>query len=304
MDVRVAVASLIATGCAVVAIAWLGGSPLGTPQAGKGDAALTAMAGSGQSFRDRKANGDRCPSCPEMVVVPAGNFTMGSPQDEPERDRGETQVTVSIARPFAVAKFSVTFDEWDACVADGGCNGYKPDDARWLRGTRPVINVSWHDAKAYVAWLSAQTGKTYRLPSEAEREYVTRAGTATPFWWGREIAPEQANYDRTRSYAGGSTAADSNHRTLPIQNFKANPWGLYQVHGNVDEWTQDCWHDSNIGNPADGSARSTGDCTRRVLRGGNWDNDPSSLRAAARFGVTADPGSIVIGFRVARSLAP
>lgn len=198
----------------------------------------------------------------------------------------------------------MTFEEWDACVADGGCNGYRPDDARWLRGTRPVINVSWHHAQAYVAWLSAKTGKSYRLPSEAEREYVTRAGTTTPFWWGRAIAPEQTNYDRNRSYANGATSADNVRRTLPVLNFKPNPQGLYQVHGNVDEWTQDCWNDDNAGNPGDGSARCTGDCARRVLRGGNWDNDPSMLRAAARFGVTADGHSTVIGFRVARSLTP
>ena len=295
---------LAVTCCALLAIGWLAYCLLDIYQARQGDAPLSATAGSGRSFRDRHANGWRCASCPEMVVIPAGSFTMGSPESEPDRGRGETQVPVSLVHPFAVGKFSVTFDEWDECVDDGGCNGYKPDDARWLRGTRPVINVSWHDANTYVAWLSVKTGKSYHLLSETEREYVTRAGTTTPFWWGHEITPEQANYDGNRIYAGGGSWAYNSRRTLPILNFKANPWGLYQVHGNVDEWAQDCWTDANAGNPGDGSARVTGDCRRRVLRGGNWDNDPSMLRSAARFGGAADARSSVIGFRVARSLAP
>jgi len=123
-----------------------------------------------------------CDACPEMVVVPAGSFTMGSPANEPQRSKSEAQARVTIAKPFAAGKFAVTFDEWDACVADRGCNGYKPDDQGWGRGTRPVINVNCDDVKAYAAWLSRKIGKTYRLLSEAEREYVTRAGTTTPFW--------------------------------------------------------------------------------------------------------------------------
>jgi formylglycine-generating enzyme required for sulfatase activity len=126
-----------------------------------------------------------CENCPEMVVVPSGSFTMGSPASEEGRGNEEgPQHSVTLAKPFAVGRFAVTFDEWDACVADGGCNGHRPDDKGWGRGRQPVINVSWADAKAYVAWLSRKTGKPYRLLSEAEREYVTRAGTTTPFWWG------------------------------------------------------------------------------------------------------------------------
>jgi formylglycine-generating enzyme required for sulfatase activity len=130
-----------------------------------------------------------CPTCPEMVVVPAGSFIMGSPANEPGRMPGdrEDQVRVSIGVPFAVGKYAVAFYEWDACISDGGCNGYKPDDQGWGLGARPVINVNWDDAKAYAAWMSRKTGKTYRLLSEAEREYVTRAGTKTPFWWGSSI---------------------------------------------------------------------------------------------------------------------
>jgi formylglycine-generating enzyme required for sulfatase activity len=137
-----------------------------------------------------------CEQCPEMLVVPAGSFMMGSPADEPERESEEgPQHRVAIAKAFAVGKFPVTFDEWDACLRDGGCNGHRPADQGWGRGKRPVINVNWNDAKGYAAWLSRKTGRTYRLPSEAEREYVTRAGTTTPFWWGSSLSTSQANYD-------------------------------------------------------------------------------------------------------------
>jgi formylglycine-generating enzyme required for sulfatase activity len=138
-----------------------------------------------------------CEQCPEMVVVPAGSFTMGSPANEKERNSDEgPQHQVTSDRSFAVGRFAVTFEEWDACVADGGCRGYRPDDRGWGRGRRPVINVSWDDAKAYLAWVSGKTKKSYRLLSEAEREYVTRAGTTTPFWWGSSISTSQANYMR------------------------------------------------------------------------------------------------------------
>ncbi len=151
----------------------------------------------GQSFKD-------CPVCPEMVVVPAGMLTMGSPETEQERLKIEDPLhDVNIPKPFAVGRFTVTFSEWDACVADGGCGGYMPEDQGWGRGDRPVINVNWNDAKAYVAWLSNKTGKAYRLLSEAEREYVTRAGTDTPYWWGTSITPDRANYDGNYTYVGG-----------------------------------------------------------------------------------------------------
>jgi formylglycine-generating enzyme required for sulfatase activity len=173
-------------------------------------------AGKTEWFQDHEAG-------PEMVVVPAGSFIMGSPEQEWGRGEGETQVPVTIARPFAVGKFAVTFDQWDACVADGGCNGYRPADQGWGRGNRPVIGVNWDDAKAYAAWLSRKTGKTYRLLSEAEREYVTRAGTKTPFWWGSSISPKQANYDGDYAYAGGAKG-EFRQQTMPADSFEANPW--------------------------------------------------------------------------------
>jgi formylglycine-generating enzyme required for sulfatase activity len=159
---------------------------------------------------------------------------MGSPSDEPERWMDhEDQVRVTIRKPFAVGRFAVTFDEWDQCVADGGCGGYTPSDRGWGRGRRPVISVSWDDAQKYLSWISDKTGKPYRLLSEAEREHVTRAGTTTPFWWGNTITPRQANYDTDRADA-------TSKKTVPVDSFAPNPWGLYNVHGNVSEWTEDC----------------------------------------------------------------
>jgi len=237
-----------------------------------------------------------------MVVVPAGSFTMGSPESEEGRyDDEGPQHLVTIARPFAVGRFSVTFDEWDACVGDGGCGSYRPEDEGWSRGRRPVINVSRDDAKTYVSWLSKKTGKDYRLLSEAEREYVTRAGTTTPFWWGASISSNQANYNG--SYIAGG-AKGRYRKTKPVDSFEANPFGLYQVHGNVKEWTEDCYHDSYTGAPTDGSAWTSGKCGYRVLRGGSWFINPRYLRAAYRSSDFSGLRDRSIGFRVARTLIP
>jgi formylglycine-generating enzyme required for sulfatase activity len=241
-----------------------------------------------------------CELCPELVVVPPGTFTMGSPKGERGRDKSEgPQHRVTFARPFAVGRFAVTFAEWDACVADGGCNGYRPDDNDWGRGRRPVIHVSWNDAQAYAAWLSRKTGRTYRLLSEAEREYVTRAGTTTPFWWGSSISTSQANYDGTK---GRKPTGELRGRTLPVDSFAPNPWGLYQVHGNVWDWVEDCWNESHNGAPADGSARPSGECSRRVIRGGDLGSGASQLRAAFRAWTDAEL-RLGNGFRVARTLS-
>jgi formylglycine-generating enzyme required for sulfatase activity len=225
-----------------------------------------------------------CANCPEMVVVPAGSFTMGSPANEIERYNHEgPQHVVTFSRQLAVGRFALTFDEWDACAADGGCKGYKPSDQGWGRERRPVINVSWDDAKEYAAWLSRKTGKTYRLLSEAEREYVTRAGTTTPFWWGSSISTSQANYNGRFTYGGGAQG-EFRQKTLPVDSFQPNPWGLYQVHGNVWNWLEDCWNESYQGAPSDGSAWTSGDCSKRVVRGGSWSSDPQLLRSAFRYG--------------------
>ena len=198
-----------------------------------------------------------CNNCPEMVVVPSGTFTMGSPNDEKYRRPEEgPQHQVTFAKPFATGRFAVTFAEWDACLTDGGCS--IRNDNGWGHGKQPVINVTWSDAKSYVAWLSRKTGKNYRLLSEAQREYVTRAGTSTPFWWGTSITTEQANYDGTTYVQEGpgvySVRGLDRQRTLPVDSFQPNPWGLYQVHGNIWEWTEDCEHRNYDGAPMDGSA--------------------------------------------------
>jgi formylglycine-generating enzyme required for sulfatase activity len=189
----------------------------------------------GRVFRD-------CADCPEMVVVPAGSFTMGSPPGEEGRSETEgPQRKVTIARPFAVGKFEVTFTEWDACVAAGGCK-HNPNDQGWGRGGRPVIDVSWNDiTREYLPWLSRKTGKTYRLLTEAEWEYAARAGTTTPFWWGSSISTSQANYHGPTTYGGGPKG-EYRQKTVPVDSFAANLWGLYNVHGNVWEWVEDCWH--------------------------------------------------------------
>ena len=245
----------------------------------------------GDTFRD-------CLECPEMVVVPAGSFTMGSPQSEKGRTYYEgPQHRVTFSQPFAVGKYAVTFDEWDACVADGGCNGYKPSDADWGRGKRPVVNVSWNDAQAYISWLKRKTGRDYHLLSEAQREYVTRAGTTTPFWWGFSISADQANYTED-----GETKSRYRYQTAPVNSFQPNPWGLFQVHGNVLEWTEDCWKEDYSGAPTDGSAWTSKDCASRVVRGGSWETFPRYLRSANRDRYIAVNRSPRYGFRVARTL--
>jgi formylglycine-generating enzyme required for sulfatase activity len=245
-----------------------------------------------------------CQNCPEMVVVPAGAFMMGSPASELGRRNEEgPQRKVVFANPFAVGKFEVTFDEWDACVSDGGCHGIKPPDQGWGRGRQPVINVSWGEAQSYVAWLATKTGKSYRLLSEAEREYVTRAGTTTPFWWGSSISTNQANYNGHYTYGNGVTG-EYRARTIPVDSFAPNPWGLYQVHGNIWDLTDDCYHDSYQGAPTDGSAWTSVDCPYHIIRGGSYDFDPVNLRSAARNWFPTGSIMLHMGFRVGRTLTP
>ncbi len=241
--------------------------------------------------------------CPEMVVVPAGSFTMGSPASEADRDADEgPQRKVTMARPFAVGKFEVTFAEWDACVAEKGCT-HKPGDQGWGRVKRPVINVSWGDAKQYVVWLSRKTGQSYRLLTEAEWEYAARAGTTTPFSTGRTITTAQANFDGNATY-GGSAKGQYRQRTIDVGSFAANPFGLNDMHGNVVEWVEDCYADSYSKAPTDGrKAPDTNGCSR-VLRGGSWNFIPQNLRAAFRFHFLPGNRGSLIGFRLARTLLP
>jgi formylglycine-generating enzyme required for sulfatase activity len=173
--------------------------------------------------------------------------------------------------------------------------GFAQDDSH------PVVCVNWGDAKAFAKWFSGKTGRDYRLPTEAEWEYACRAGSVTPFWWGSSISTEQANYDGNFTYGGGKTG-EYRQKTAPIKTYQPNPWGLYQVHGNVWEWCEDCWNDNHDGAPADGSARTTGDCSQRVLRGGSWGDIPQDLRSASRGSGKAGIRINGIGFRLARTL--
>ena len=241
-----------------------------------------------------------CAGCPEMMVVPAGSYPMGSPTDETDRDPDEGPVhQVTIGEPFAVGRHEVTFAQWDACHAAGGCFR-NPDDQGWGRGNRPVVDVSWLDAQEYVAWLSESTGYRYRLPSESEWEYVARAGTTTRYWWGDAIGENRAN-------CNGCGSAWDNLQTAPVGSFSPNSFGLHDVHGNVWERVQDCWNASYGGAPSDGSAWESGECEQRVRRGGGWSTLPQYLRGANRAWVSP-PGGLyegeITGFRVVRALAP
>ena len=237
------------------------------------------------------------PNCPEMIVVPAGRLWMGSPKGQGDDDE-HPQRLVTIARHLAVAKFALTFEEWDACAALGGC---RPDvgDSGWGRGRRPAINVSWDDAQAYVKWLSGITGKPYRLLSEAEYEYAARAGSQTAYPWGDAIKLD----GKTMANCANCGSQWDDKRTAPVGSFAPNRFGLYDMIGNVWEWTEDCWNDTYQGAPTDGSAWTAGDCNRRVVRGGSWNYGPDLLRSALRDWFTTGLRLDHVGFRVARTLS-
>jgi formylglycine-generating enzyme required for sulfatase activity len=232
--------------------------------------------------------------CPEMIVVPAGGFIMGSPTTEQGRftDEGPQQ-RVTIAKPCAVSKYDVTFADWDACVSVGACP--KATDSGFGRDTKPVINVSWDDAQTYVAWLSKMTGQPYRLLTEAEWEYAARAGTTTAYYWGNDIGQRNANCD-------GCGSPWDNKQTSPVGKFAANQFGLYDMAGNVWQWVQDCYHGNYNGAPTDGSAWTSEDCSNRVLRGGSWVNSPQNLRATIRLRFVTENRNNDRGFRVGRTL--
>jgi formylglycine-generating enzyme required for sulfatase activity len=253
-------------------------------------------AGPGLDFKE-------CPNgCPVMVVVPAGRFIMGapddemgSPDDEPDRNATEGPLhEVTIAK-FAVSKFEVTFDDWDACVSAAACPRV-PDS--WGRGAMPVINVSWRDAKQYVGWLSQVTGNEYRLLAEAEWEYAARAGANTPYSWGEDPAVGEAN-------CNGCGSQWDLKQTAPVGSFKPNTFGLHDMHGNVWEWVEDTWHENYAGAPGDGSAwLQGGDTNYRVARGGSWRNESELVRAAVRVKRNINVQFDTLGFRVARTIEP
>jgi formylglycine-generating enzyme required for sulfatase activity len=233
------------------------------------------------TFRD-------CDMCPEMVVIPPGQFRMGDLHgggmywEKPVHD-------VRIDYSFAVGKYEVMFAEWDACISDEGCGNYRLIDWDWGRGNRPAINVSWDDAKEYVAWLSRKTGQDYRLLSESEWEYAARGGATTQYSWGNSIGSDNAN-------CSGCGSKWDTAKTSPTGSFRPNGFGLFDVHGNVWEWVEECWHDSY--NDAPG-----GECGQRVLRGGSFVSGPRNLRVATRSWDAADYRLVDNGFRIARTLS-
>ena len=236
----------------------------------------------GDVFRD-------CEGCPELVVVPPGEFVMGSgdtPYEKPEHP-------VTVPHPFAIGRTEVTFAEWDQCADAGACK-VRPDDHGWGRGSQPVINVSWEDTQPYLAWLSRRTGQRYRLPTEAEWEYAARAGTRTPFWWGRDAGAGHAQCTTCASPPPQQTAA--------VRSFRPNGFGLYDTAGNASEWVEDCWNDGYRNAPKDTSAWTKGDCQLRVLRGGNFTSPAAAIRSAARFRYDFDVRYYANGFRVLREL--
>ena len=233
---------------------------------------------------------------PTMVLVPAGAFRMGCVSAVGCRRNEQPIQEVIFDAPFALSKYEVTFDQFDAFTAATG-RAQAPLPRGWSRTNRPVVNVSWRDAGAYADWLSDETGRRYRLPSEAEWEYAARAGTATAYSWGNDVGAGRAN-------CNGCGSRWDNNGTASVGFFPANSWGLHDMHGNVWEWTLDCRNDDLAGAPADGAARTAGDCLRRMLRGGSWSDRPASLRSARREWDEASLAGPEIGFRVVAEITP
>ena len=259
----------------------------------------------GNAFRDCAPRERGKDYCPDMVVVPAGTFLMGSPPTEKDRDNNEgPQHSVTISKPFAVSKFELTFAEWEACIAGGGCKSYRVSEAGSGRGEQPAIYLTWDDAQQYVAWLSATTGKRYRLLTEAEYEYAARGGKQTVYLWGDQIGKNNANcigcgsqWDNRQPAPVGSFTADGF-----VGSFASNGFGLNDMVGNVWEWVEDCYNSDYNGAPVDGSAWTNGDCSRRVVRGGSWGSSPVYLRSANCGVLATHARSYNLGFRVARTL--
>ena len=280
------------------------GAAGGAPPSGgaRDDPAPGVAVASGTVFRDPLSSGDEGPA---MVVIPAGRFNMGCLRDGGacfDDEKPAREVTIPV--PFALSVHEVTFADYDRFTYPD-----KVYDEGWGRGRRPVVNVSWNDAREYVEWLSAQTGERYRLPSEAEWEYAARAGTSTKWYHGDDPAGlcREANHaDRNMDLAWRNvTCSDGfGSRTAPVGSFAPNAFGLYDMHGNVAEWVADCRNASYAGAPTDGSAWLAGDCSLRVVRSGSWYDGPRHQRAGNRAWSAADSRGDPVGFRVARSITP
>ena len=255
----------------------------------------------GSAFADALASGG---SGPEMVVIPAGRFRMGCVTRSGCFADERPVHRVFIDDPFAVSRYAITFEDYDRFA---GAN--RPADEGWGRGRRPVINVSWDDAVRYAHWLSEQTGEGYRLLSEAEWEYAARAGSTKKYHFGNDTtelcryanhADASTDYEWRNSYCSDGVGK----QTAAVGSYEPNAFGLYDMHGNVWEWVQDCWSNHYRWAPRHGEARLEGDCSMRVLRGGAWGYEVESLRAAFRTPLSTRQRSNDIGFRVARTLTP
>jgi formylglycine-generating enzyme required for sulfatase activity len=246
----------------------------------------------GKVFRDRLKDGG---NGPEMVVIPAGKFRMGDIQGKHDKDELPVH-EVHIKRPFAISRYEIIFEQYDEFAKLTGRE--LPDDEGWGRGRQPVIRVSWNDAVAYAGWLSQQTGKRYRLPTEAEWEYIARAGSETTYWWGNEMKQGLAN-------CRGCGSRWDSRQAAPVGSFKPNPFGLYDTSGNVSEWVQDCRHESYQGAPSDGSAwedKDGGDCAVRGIRGGMWLWAHDYVRTSSRFWNRPSRSARALGFRLVREM--
>lgn len=270
-----------------------------------------------------------CDKCPEMTVVPAGSFAMGSPANEPGRSNWEEpQHAVTIGKPFAVGKFLVTVDQFAAFVTetgyDAGSKCHILEDGKWedkegsswrnpgiaQTGSHPALCLSWDDATAYAAWLAKKTGKRYRLLTDAEWEYAARAGTTTPYFFGNAEkdlcqhanGADQAAKSKLTANWAVAPCNDGYEFTSPVGAFPPNGFGLHDMAGNAFQWVEDCWHENYQGAPSDGSAWTSSDCSRHVLRGGSWASSPKFLRSAYRVGFRSDNRDNLNGFRLARTL--
>ena len=241
----------------------------------------------------------------EMILIPGGTFMMGDISGEGCKDeRPVHEVTVPA---FRMGKYEVTFALWDACVEDGSCGSYFPDDEGWSRGNRPVINISWENVQLFIDWLNSKTSGGYRLPSEAEWEYAARAGGATKYHFGND----ESQLCRYANHADASTDSDWRNETCDdgvsegtaeVGRYQPNEFGLYDMHGNVSELVEDPWHANYEGAPIDGSVWDAGSCGTNVIRGGSWNNRSYILRSAFRFCVTHSSFGPVLGFRLAQDL--
>ncbi|MEQ8246253.1 MAG: formylglycine-generating enzyme family protein [Alphaproteobacteria bacterium] len=270
-------------GAAVLVFGLFAATPIAAQTPG-GSLLAKAAQKSGKPFKE-------CDECPEMVAIPSGNYWMG-------RDDGKSvetpAVPVAVLKPFALSRYEVTWDEWLACVEAGPCT-HIPSDHHWGRGRQPIMNITWQDAQDYVGFLRARTGQPYRLPVEAEWEYAARAGTDTFFPWGDEAGTYNANCRKCGTPWDGQGNA-------PVGTFKPNAFGLYDMHGNVWEWTEDCWNPTHDGAPTIARARTDGDCERRVIRSGSWYYIPRLMASTYRDRHPAKLFSYNIGIRVARDL--